>query len=436
MSFVNRSNVRIGFCLLLFIAPVSSLYMPFSITKANDGYVIAGVIYSYPKDHYFLIKINPYGEEIWKRSYSDHYETQAWTVAKVSDGYFIGGVIREMSDMDKGWIIKLDEKGNPLWQKKFGYPACIAGIPTLLADGNDVVLAITMPQYSNCINENVWIAKLDKNGNEVWKREFDFRIYDSIKMMKKTQDGGFVAVGSVGDYAEERYTNYDILIMKLDSQGNKVWVSFLDLGFDEVAWDVAEFEGGYIVVGGSIDDFNNCCFSKINIAKAFALKFDSNGSLEWNKFFEVGNITIGWSVVCGDKPIIAGTAIDEKGSYIWLSPINASNVIIKRNFTFLTAIYGPIRMIGADDGYILTASGCDGNCVWLGKLDREYKLLWERNYFPKRADIENVSKPETAKLIDDKISSSNGWTLGQELLYALVLLIIALILAFVIYRIQ
>ncbi|MEM0302785.1 MAG: hypothetical protein QXI54_06425 [Archaeoglobaceae archaeon] len=441
--------MKIWFFLLLIssiLLPISAWSIPFSIDKTDGGYIIAGTIYSGYKRP-FIMKIDRDGELLWDKVYSTNYDLQAWSVVRTASGYAIGGVIGNSVVGDKGLIIKVNYNGRPLWQKIYGYDGCISGVPALVSENDSIVASISMPlSIDNCSHQSLLIVKLDKDGNEVWKRIFDYRDYNSVKMIKKSGDGGFIGAGCIGDYVNGLYRNYDLLILKLDNDGNEEWSKILDLGFDEVAWDVAEVKDGYIIVGGTFPELSCRCSSVSNYtAKAFAIKLDLKGNIEWKKFFEVGKITSAWSVLCNPEPKIFGTAIDEEGYYLWFSEINGSPKIIEGDFRFLPAIYGLVRVL-EDDGYLLTSSGCKGECIWLGKMSKNGELIWEKSYKPNAIfDISSIFETQASEnkfqesnegispLQDDR-EHKKSFTISKELLYAVLLIFLALILAFGVSR--
>ena len=77
-----------------------------------------------------FVKTDFDGKEIWRKTYGGFDEERLWKVIPTSDGGFLGGgysksgIGLEKSQPNRGkedvWIIKLDAQGNKLWDKTFG----------------------------------------------------------------------------------------------------------------------------------------------------------------------------------------------------------------------------------------------------------------------------------------------------------------------------
>jgi predicted secreted protein len=93
--------------------------------------------------------------------------------------------------------------------------------------------------------------------------------------IQETSDGGFIVCG------EEDITSsdWDVFLMKIDSEGNVVWQKTHRFGeYGDNAYAVKEtLDGGYILTGRLETDINNADFH--------AIKTDSNGDIEWHKSY-------------------------------------------------------------------------------------------------------------------------------------------------------
>ncbi len=410
--------------LTILIVPVSSWSMAFDVTNSSDGgYVIAGATgLNYKWSYAWLIRVDSQGNEIWNKTYSGECRSQAWNVVRVEDGYVLGGVTG--CHGNDAWIVKVDESGNVVWQKKYGYKGKGDSATSIVGEGRGVVASITIaPCNGSCINEDVWLVKLDGDGKEVWKRVFSYRDYDSIKRLKRTSDGGYIGVGTVGDYIGgiRPYSNYDLWVLKVDGSGREEWSKVFDFGFDDIAWDVTEVGDGYIVVGEAwntdVKNFTNAS----NAVKAVILKLDRDGNLEWTKFVELGKVTVGWSVITDNGNItVAGSGGGENGSFVWVSAMGKWLKVLRGNFTFLWFVFGTVRTLKVSDGYILISSKeCNGACVWLSKLNFDGKLVWERIYAGLKDIKFGVKERERSSSFSDTV---------------VLILAVAILMAYLIYR--
>ncbi|MEM4540140.1 MAG: hypothetical protein QXP46_01420 [Archaeoglobaceae archaeon] len=448
-------NIKIILLLFALLTPVNALIIPYSLISIENGFIIAGsTSWDYSRENEskvqaLIVKISPNGDIIWNKTYG--YATAAYVIVKLEEGYGVGGVMN-----GDAWIMKIDEEGNILWQKTYGCRDVQDSAVSVVADGKDIVALITVTSC-DVSNRDVWVLRFDREGNEIWRKVFDFGRYDSIKMAKKTRDGGLIAVGAVSEDLVK--LNYDIWVLKLDAQGNEEWSKFFDFGFQEVAWDVAELENGYAVVGGSWIMVSIISCKQCNqystgdnftsLARGFVLKLDLDGNLNESKFLEFGLISSAWSVeTINGKIVIAGLGVNSTSAYLWISTPTEVIAIHGGDFNIIPVIYGVARLIGTEDGYLMTASGCNGSCLWTGKFDFDGKLMWKIEYrFDDNRTENNIISPVQSETEQKWQTSEINMNLSSDgeknvinrnidpfLLYATILLILALILVYVISR--
>ncbi|MEM0302784.1 MAG: hypothetical protein QXI54_06420 [Archaeoglobaceae archaeon] len=443
--------------LMLIIAPVSSWSMPTSLIKTDDGYVIAGLSgLSYGLSNACVIKVDKNGNEIWNKTYVGDNFSHARHIIEINEGYLIGGYTG-FNDVHP-WLVMIDKFGEVVWEKKF--IEFIGGVTGISSDGMDILAVLTIYNANESGNTDTFLIKLHKDGKEIWREKIDYEEYDSIKMLRRASNG-YIGAGYVVDYPDEEDNyfgdiNYIIWVLKLKENGEIEWSKFYDLGKDEMAWDVVEVKDGYMVVGEITEEMRGCgCGGCDGSTVAFAIKLDRNGEIKLKRFFDAGKMSA-WSVIADDEEIIAGGGKDAEGEFLWVSKINSDPIILRKNFKFEESIYGVVRMLKEDDGYLLTSSGCKGECIWLGKMSKNGELIWEKSYKPNAIfDISsaletqagrNESKtPEVSSTPEDNqektysnenIQQIRDLGISKELLYAILLIFLALILAFGVSKLQ
>ena len=262
------------------------------VQSTNDGgYFVAGVTGSYVKGsgRFIIIKFNSKNEEEWAKAFGLGDKTIIsfpcdFAVQQVSDG----GFVVMMPCADGHFVLKLDSKGNKEWLKVFvnktaffrsakqtedgGYIIAggIQGPPIGLLiklkgngriewakkykvskwgnefddveptkDGGFIVVASGIVINIESKSAYSLILKLDKNGNEEWKKMLGSRVVS----VKQTNDGGYIAIGwkTIGNGDND-------FIIKLDSKGNTEWGKLIER---ENSFRVIKqtTDGGYIAVG-------------------------------------------------------------------------------------------------------------------------------------------------------------------------------------------
>ena len=220
-------------------------------------------------------KIDSNGNLEWRSYYGGTNNDRAHAVIEADDGGFVMAGFSESDDYDisntKGsydfWVIKLTASGELLWERSFGGSGIeIAYDITKTDDGAYVVAGNTFSTDKdislNHGESDVWLIKIDDNGNLLWEKTFGGSLFDAARAVSKTKDGGFIITGNTkstdGDTRENKGEN-DIWVIKTDSEGNLFWqASFggsnLDYGFDAVENE----DKSILLVGESTsDDFPN-----------------------------------------------------------------------------------------------------------------------------------------------------------------------------------
>ncbi len=274
----------------------SSMSMGYPMQTDDSGFVIISTIvdssFSNTTDILFL-KTDRNGVPIATRRYSTQYYDQSLRACKTLDGgYIIAG---RQDSTGSGLtvnllVIKTDEAGIIQW-------SLIAG-----GNGSDVTQSIIPTPDSGCIIgaqtfsfsgfEDAYLLKLDKNGNKLWSRVYEYAAASGMSV-KPTLDGGYViaGAGTVGT---------DIVLIKTDSQGFPEWSKNYDSGMEDYSKDVVQLpDSSYILVSDIRDgDYH------------IIMKTDKYGNFLWAKTF--------FSSVDGGQIQMGQISIDRNGNIVTL----------------------------------------------------------------------------------------------------------------------
>jgi len=197
-----------------------------SVIQTIDGeYLIVGSTYSYGKGQCdgWLIKTDIFGNEQWNKTYGTEGKEHFWEVHETSDeGYIMIGFIQ--GERCDAWIVKTDINGNKEWDKKFG-PAHQGLSIIQCNDGGYLCLAeVKETVFGGYLN--AWMVKMDEDGNEEWNKMFitpkgedRFAVHHNIQL---TQDGGYIVTG-VTNAVLPVYSIGDMWLSKIDENGNILW---------------------------------------------------------------------------------------------------------------------------------------------------------------------------------------------------------------------
>ena len=271
-----------------------------SIQQTSDGgYILAGVTSSFSDYEWdggaWILKLDSSGNIQWQKTYTGSWSV--WQLAgpsvnlvrQVSDGgYIVAGGVCYSAAWCYGdlWVSKLHSGGDIQWQRVYAISDDSANSIISddwaysiqqTSDGGYIVAGSTGVVGEN--TSDLLILKLDPNGNIQWQKTYGGSNTNGAKSIQQTSDGGYIVAGYTASGA---YGGSDAWVLKLDSDGNIQWQKTYGGTSDDQANSIQQTpDGGYIVGGFTSSYWNQ--YDPYN--KAWVLKLDSNGNIEWQKTY-------------------------------------------------------------------------------------------------------------------------------------------------------
>lgn len=278
----------------------------FSVTQTQDnGYLISGVLdvsasngagnnranmQRHAGGDYWVIKLNPLGELEWSRYFGGTYSDTAYGAAQTQNGNYLIIGSSDSNDVDinnnKGsydfWTIKLSSSGDLIWEKSFGGSE-IDEAKAIAAtnDGNFLIVGDTRSNdtdvSTNSGAADVWIIKINPEGELLWEKTFGGSSFDSVQAIHKTQNNEFIVAGNSrstdGDLTKNNGQN-DAWLFKINNQGTITFQSTVGGSAIDLLMDATELNDGKIIgVGNSnssdFDVLENKGFTDLLIIKAY-----------------------------------------------------------------------------------------------------------------------------------------------------------------------
>ena len=195
-------------------------YLGSLIQTDDGGYLLAGETYSYGtgKADIWIIKLDSMGNKLWDKTFGGVDDDWIYSLIQTVDGgYILAGMTFSFgSGGGDYWIIKLDNEGNKLWDRTFG--GIYDDSAYLLIQTDDGGYAVAGYTFSYSAGRaDFWLIKLDSQGNKLWDRIYGGSGEDSIRSLVQTDDGGYVLAGITFSFGAGEG---DFWIIKLDEKGN------------------------------------------------------------------------------------------------------------------------------------------------------------------------------------------------------------------------
>ena len=180
------------------------------VATSDGGAIVTGEEMPCPEDHYrdFAMKLSSDGSTEWLSCFNSatlNAIAQAIDGGYVAVGYTSGG----------GWITKLSDDGQIVWQKAYEYPLH-PGFQYISPLGNGGYIVSGQDTGDHSV-----LGRIDDNGELLWMRSYSV---NHINTVFESEIGGFAAVGI---YRDQQY-NEHMLAMRVNDVGEIINCDIID----------------------------------------------------------------------------------------------------------------------------------------------------------------------------------------------------------------
>lgn len=258
-----------------------------------------------------------------------------------------------------------------------------------------------------------WLLKLDGDGNLQWSKTYGGSKDDIGQSLVQTKDGGYALTGYAmsddGD-ASNNEGFHDNWILKLDSEGNLEWEKSLGFSGHDHSYDILQTDdGGFFFVGfldltaarddGFTEKGNS--LTRHGVGEFWGTKLDSQGNIEWRKYYGGSNNDRAHAVVQADDGGFVMSGFSEsndfdvkqsRGSYdFWVLKIDKQGTLLWEHSFGGTGIEISYDLAKTHDhGYVIVGNTFSNDAdvsknngesdIWLIKIDDNGNLLWQKSF--------------------------------------------------------
>ncbi|NQS98339.1 MAG: hypothetical protein HQ591_07790, partial [candidate division Zixibacteria bacterium] len=263
-----------------------------------------------------------------------------------------------------------------LWTQTFGGSFPDYGESVQQTTDGGYIIAGRTGSYPNY---DVYLIKSDTNGNEQWWQTFGGSSDDEGKSVQQTSDGGYIIAGYTSSYGAG---NLDVYLIKTDASGNEIWYQTFGGSCPDYGESVQQTDdGGYVIAGYTWS--YGAGYSDI-----YLIKTDASGNETWYQTFGGSLLDYGRSVqqTSDGGYIIAGYTYFYWPNFdVYLIKTDASG-----NETWYQTLGGSFPDDGysvqqtSDGGYIIVGEtesfGAGGSDVYLIKTDASGNEQWSQTF--------------------------------------------------------
>ncbi|MDX1911542.1 MAG: T9SS type A sorting domain-containing protein [Saprospiraceae bacterium] len=258
------------------------------------------------------------------------------------------GLVTDFHGERDFWVVKLNSQGDLDWQKALGGSNDEdATSVTETNDGGFLVAGHTFSKDGNAQSTgfelfDIWVVKLDNTGNLLWEKRYGGNSEETACCIRKAKSGGYFLAG--GTFSNDgnvsgNHGNEDFWVLKLNDEGNIIWQQTMGgAGVEAVQSLFATTDGGCVVIGTSGSINSGQVIGHHGMFDAWVVKLSSNGEIEWQKPFGGSNSDYGSSIIetsgsgyvfMGNTLSTNGDAVGHDGSFdVWIVRIDSVGTLL------------------------------------------------------------------------------------------------------------
>lgn len=380
---------------------------------SDGGYIIAGssnsndgnVTNNNGSKDFWVVKTDTNGEILWEKSYGGSGgDVLSKILIDNTGGYIIFGYTNSFDGdvtgahgMNDLWVVKINEEGIVQWEKALGGSA--NEIPQNILQTDDGEYLIYAQAYSdngdiNASNTSpkLWLVNLNNLGEINWQKIIGGVGQQDPVYIEQTSDGGCV-ISSVTNHVNGISYPSDILVSKIDSEGNIQWQNTYGGSDYEIGIVKQTNDGGYIISAFTYSDDGDAEETN-GMAEILIIKLSSTGEREWVETYGGSN----WD-------------------YFISPPDNYSYYFSKANIIETSdgyVISGVTKSTNSGD--VVGGTGGIYNDIWTVKINLSGIIQWQKATGGSNEDIahEIITTSDGGYAVIGSTYSNNGDIVGHH----------------------
>ena len=368
------------------------------IERQDGNYLILGSSRN-PSDTDFVMNIlliDSIGNLIWDK-YFENTNGGNFLIETSDNNFLAVGTVT--TSTTNPHLVKFDSDGNVIWEQTYETPTW--------GDGYSVGETINNNYYfvGSDLGSTILFVT-DQQGNLLWSRTYSLAY---IRSITQTYDGGFILTGNT----EVDNFDYDIILLKVDSNGDQLWTKLYGGEGEDDARSVTQLpDGGYIVAG----EFDTQIIDGYPFT--YLIRTNSIGDTIWTKKHLIGESQHIRKLNNGNGFILSSSSIGDINLFIYITKLDLSgNIVWSRGFYpgYLYSVGNNVTET-SDGGFLLTGSTSNWSSesdIRLIKLDSLGNFVLSIDDYKKESSLISVFPNPARNEINFQLNSTIGNQIQQ-----------------------
>ncbi len=250
---------------------------------------------------FWIVKIDNTGNILWEKNYGGSDVENAFSIIEVRTGGYIVYGTTESSDFDVPynngmtdlWILKISDAGIIEWSKTYGGTGVEFATKILQTPDNGFIAIGNTDSPSGELqslngDRDIFILKLDSNGDLVWKKFMGGSDRDNANSIEMTKDGNFILSGmtmSNDGIFKDSHGDLDAWAGKMDGNGNFIWLNMYGGSQNDGAFGLVQSPFGGYYFSCYSNSKNGDFDSNQGIDDNWLLHLNELGKIDWKSHF-------------------------------------------------------------------------------------------------------------------------------------------------------
>ena len=309
-----------------------------------------------------------------------HSEYVSFAVETPDKGFMIVGTTTSYGAGDSDiWLLKINSNGVPEWNKTYGTPG-FESSHYIITTNDDAYLITGRTNYYGEGDLDLLLLKVDNEGNLLWNRTMGGTGDEWMWEIEKTGDGGYALAGRTNSYGAGLN---DYWLLKTDAEGNPEWnVTLGGIEDDRARSLLITDDGGYLVHGWSSS-------YGAGMLDFWLVKTDQKGYPQWNKTYGGIETERGIALIKSEDGgyVLSGNTVsygsgsndfylvktDVNGDMLWNKTYGGGSG--ETAGYLLNTVDGGYALVGYTESF-----GAGSRDIYMVLTDSEGNLLWNRTF--------------------------------------------------------